>query len=148
MTIRETIIGAVVARLAALPGLAETVEFMPAEPPSDFSRTIAVDDFGQSRDETDATHSRYTMTLNIEFWASGSSGAAAHANLMTLYADIVRAILAAPDRLGELAAGVVESIEEGDLTVDISAGATTRTLSGTVPIAIQFINRSHDPSLA
>jgi hypothetical protein len=150
LTIRETIIAAVLARLAAIPGLA-ALEFMPSAPPSEFP-AIAVDDFGQTRDETDATQSTYTMTLSLEAFVqvpggAANGGALAHAQAMQLYASAVTAVMATPDRLGE-AGDVVQSVEEGPLQIEVSALAATRTLSFTLSFDIQFINRSHDPSLA
>ncbi len=154
MTIRQQIVAAVLARLQAIPGLA-FCEIMPMAAPSDFP-ALALDDFGQSKDETDATHSTYTLTLQVEGFVQApamvppgaTAGAVAHAACNDLYAATVTALLAAPDRLGEMAAGVVQGIEEGRLDIDVAALASTRTLSFTLSFDIQFINRSHDPSLA
>lgn len=146
MTIRETIIEAVRVRLAAIPGLA-FVELMSAVAPSDYP-ALSIDDFGQTKVETDATHSTFTLNLGLEGFVQAATGSLAHAQINALYADAVRALLAAPDRLGEVAGGVVQSIEEGALSIAAADLAATRTLSFTLAFDIQFINRSHDPSLA
>lgn len=150
MIIRETIIAAVLARLATIAGLAVPVELMPTSQPSDYP-ALTLDDFGHVRDDTDVTHSAYIMTLQVEAFvqgAPGATGAAMHAQINALYASVVVALMATPDRLAEVPAGVVQSIEEGPLNISVASLATNRTLSFTLSFDIQFVNRSHDPSLA
>lgn len=149
-TIRETIIAAFVARLQGIPGLA-SVELMPSAAPDAFP-ALAIDDFGNQAPDTDARESVYTMTLQIEGFVQAPAGSEnpgeeAHALANALYADCVRAILAAPDRMGE-AGGNVDSVQEGALAIDVAALATSRTISFALSFDIQFRNRSHDPSLA
>jgi hypothetical protein len=150
MIVRETIVAAVLARLQAIPGLA-FCELMPMAAPTDFP-ALALDDFGQNQIETDATHSTYVMTLQIEGIVQAppgaNAGAVAYAAANQLYRDTVAAMLAAPDRLAEVAGGVVESVQEGDFAINVASLAKDRTLSFTILFDIQFINRSHDPSLA
>jgi hypothetical protein len=154
MTVRASIIDAVRARLAAIPGLA-WCELMSMTAPSDYP-ALSIDDLGQAQVETDATHSTYTLNLQLGGFVQAppqvppgsSAGAIAHAAANDLYAAAVRALFAAPDRLGEVAGGVVQSITEGALFIDVSALASARTIAFTLDVDIQFINRSHDPSLA
>jgi hypothetical protein len=65
----------------------------------------------------------------------------------SLYRSVVVAVLASPDRLGEVAGGVVQTVTEGPLNISVASLATARTVSFTVNFDIQFINRSHDPNL-
>jgi hypothetical protein len=150
MIIRERIIAAVGARLAAIPGLA-AIELLPMAQPSEFP-SLSIDDLGHQIVESDATHTTYTLNLQLLGQVQGSpgplAGADAHAKVNDLYAAVVRALLAAPDRLGEVTGEVVQTIDEGALGIDIAALAQDRMISFTLDIAIQFINRSHDPNLA
>lgn len=149
MIIRETIVAAVLARLQAISGLA-LCDLLPTSAPSDYP-ALVLDDFGHQLDETDATHSTYTMTLQIEGFvqgAAGATGASIHAQAMALYRSVVVAVLASPDRLGEVAGGVVQTVTEGPLNISVASLATARTVSFTINFDIQFINRSHDPNLA
>ena len=152
MIIREQIIAAACARWAQIPGLA-AFELLPPQQPSVYP-SLSIDDLGQRRDETDATHSRYVLTLQATGIVQGhpgpdgaDAGRDAHAKANALYADVVRAIMADPSPLAE-AGGMVELIDEGALSIDISALSVDTTISFTIDFEIQFTNRSHDPSLA
>jgi hypothetical protein len=150
MIVRETIVAAVLARLQAIPGLAFS-DLLPTSAPSDYP-ALVLDDFGHQLDEREstATHSTYTMTLQVEGFvqgAAGATGASIHAQANALYRSVVVAVLASPDRLGEVAGGVVQTVTEGPLNISVASLATARTVSFTVNFDIQFINRSHDPNL-
>jgi len=139
--VRETIIAEFFSRLQGVAGVA-ICRRMPSSEPSQFP-ALDLDDRGQQKLEQDATHSRFALTLAIEGRVQGSGGEAAHQTLITLYADTVRAILA-DDRLG----GLVETIEEQDTSIEISALANKATLAFTLVFELTFSNRSHNPDLA
>jgi hypothetical protein len=145
--VRKDIVAEFVARLAAIPGLAMCELMATAEP--DQYPALCIDDFGNSAPDSDATHSRYTMTLQIEGFvqapaASATPGPAAHDQLNELYAACVRAVMAAPERLGS---SNVDDVQEGALSIDVSQLVTQRTLAFTLAFEITLTNRSHDPSL-
>lgn len=152
MIVREAIVAAVCARAAAIPGLA-AFELLPAQQPSLYP-SLSVDDLGHRRDESDATHSRYTLSLQFTGIVQGRPGDAnadagrdAHAQANGLYADLVRVLLSDDSRLPEVPGGVVELVEEGPLSIDVSTLATDATIAFTLDVEIQFINRRHDPAL-
>lgn len=153
MIIRETIIAAVCARAAAIPGLA-VFELLPPQQPSIYP-SLSLDDLGHRRDESDATHSRYTLSLQFTGIVQGApgpenadAGRDAHAQANRLYADLVRVLLADNSQLPEVPGGVVELVDEGPLSIDVSTLATDSTIAFTLDIEIQFINRRHDPALS
>jgi hypothetical protein len=152
MIIRETIIAAVLARVAAIPGLA-ACELLPPQQPSVYP-SLSIDDLGHRRDESDATHSRYTLSLQFTGLVEGApgpenadAGRDAHAQANRLYADLVRVLMADNARLPEVPGNVVELVDEGPLSLDVSTLASDRILAFTLDIEIQFINRRHDPAL-
>jgi hypothetical protein len=152
MIVRETIIAAVVARLQAIPGLA-SAQFLPRSQPYEYPN-LSIDDLGHRRDSTDATHSTYTLALQVLGIVKGdaagdidAAGANAHTRANALYAATVRALFADPPLLGEIPGGVVQLVDEGAFDIDIARLAADAVISFTVDFDIQFINRSHDPNL-
>lgn len=139
--IRETIIAEFFTRLQGVAGVA-VCRRMPSSEPSEFP-ALDLDDRGQQKLEQDAQQSRFALTLAVEGRVQGAGGEATHQSLITLYADTVRAILA-DNQLG----GLVETIEEQDTSIEISALSNKATLAFTLVFEITFSNRSHDPDLA
>ena len=138
--IRETIIAAFFTRLQNVAGVALCRRMASAEP-SEFP-ALDLDDRGQVKLEQDATHSRYALTLAVEGRVQGNGGTAAHLALNALYAATVTALLA-DQQLG----GLVETIEEQDTSIEISALGQTATLAFTIIFELTFTNRSNNPSL-
>ncbi len=138
--VRALNITEVMDRLAAIEGVAET-ELMPSADPIIFP-ALHVFDPGHETDVTTAPGvTRYDLTLTVEGYVEGEGGAAAHADLMTLYTETVAALITDPP-LG----GLAETIDEGAMRVAVAPLASARRLGFSLEINITFPASRSNPA--
>jgi hypothetical protein len=137
--IREQILAVVDTRLAAFPGLGE-YERNPSGDPASFP-ALAAHDHGQRTVETEAGATRYALTLVVEGYVQGGTGAAASAALNELYAFVVGTLMTEVPM-----GGLAETIEEGELRIAVATLAGERRLGFTLEFTITFPTRRGDAS--
>lgn len=140
MSAREQIFAVVDARLAAVTGVLE-YERQPTGDPAKFPALHCYDG-GERLTEAESYATRKALFLTVEGFVQGASGAAAHAALNTLHANVVKALLTEPP-LG----GIVELIEEaGDLRIDVAELASQRRLGFAQDFRVEFATVRGDPT--
>lgn len=137
--VRETIWAAIDAALGAVAGVAE-YERCPSGDPGAFP-AIGAHDGGQAVTEGEANRTRYRMDVGVEIFVQLDGGAAAHAALNEIYADVVTALVGLIDTVAAL-----EEVEEGDLRVAVAPLADRRRLAASCDFAFHFSTRRGDPS--
>lgn len=138
-TVREQIIAAIAARLAAIPFVAE-VEVMPTADPISFP-AFAIFDNGQDPAEYEAEITRQNFAPSIECYVEREGGAAAYAEINALYAATVRTLIDGTDL-----DGLVETIDEGRLDMRPAPLASATRLYFALDLPITFAARRGDPS--
>lgn len=137
--VREIALQVFDTRLAAIPGVLE-YERMPSADPANFN-ALHVFDGGQEPLEAESQSSRYAMTVTVEGYVEGYSGAGASAALNALYVDVVTAMMPDPP-LG----GLAETIDEGGMRVEVAKLADKRHLAFALDFIISFPTRRGDPA--
>lgn len=139
MTVRDTILGAIVAALAPL---APEVELEPAGDPIDFP-ALGITDSGHRVLEREVDITRRVMTVTIDGFVEGEGGAAPTAARNRLHAAVVAALLA-----DETLGGTVELIEDADARLFAAQLSSKRRLGFAQDFDVQFITARADPALA
>lgn len=139
MSAREQIFAALDALLGAVPDV-ESYERQPSGDPDGYP-ALALYDAGQELAEHESTACRYQLTVTVEGFVKGASGAAAHGALNALHAKAVAALMAEPP-LG----GLAELVEEaGQLRIDVAELASERRLGFAQDFTITFATPRGDP---
>lgn len=137
---RAEIVAEVERRLRLVPGIAE-VEVMPSADPMDFP-AFHLFDYGQDPIELGAAETRVALNLGLEAYFEKEGGAAAYAQLNDFYAAAVAALIGDDDQLG----GLVETIDEGKMTIGVAPLASLPRLYFGLELPITFAARRGDPS--
>ena len=141
IAVREAIFAEIEARLIAI-GDADETERLPSGDPISFpARHIY--DFGQTQEYSDTGVTRYTLSVVVEGYVAGHSGPEAHGALHALYANTIAVLVSEPP-LG----GLVETIDEGDLRIDVADLASERRLAFSLQLTITYPTRRGDPAQA
>lgn len=116
------------------------VERMPSGDPVSFN-ALHIIDGGQRPGDSDATATRYDLAFTVHGYIEKGGGAAAHTMLNQLYAATVAALMTEPP-LG----GLVETIDEGPMQVEVAHIASSRRLVFIVDFYANFPTRRGDPA--
>ena len=139
MTVRENIFAEVETRLNAIPRIG-SVERLPSGDPDVFP-SLSIYDGNQDVAEEGQDYTLHSLTLTIEGFVDGHSGANVHAALSALYADTVVALVD-DGTLGGLAA----RISEAGMRVSVAELAKTRRLGFGLDFEIQFFTQRGNPA--
>ena len=135
---REQIFQVIDARLA--PGVA-SYERQPSSDPAKFPARHVFDNGERPVGSESGATTRKTLTITVEGYVEGHSGAGAHAALNALHASTVALMMTEPP-LG----GLVETIEEArDLRVDVAELANKRRLGFSQDFEVTFSTVRGDP---
>lgn len=141
MSVRETILADIAARLAAIPGLGEPVARESSGDPTAFPALFLTEGPQESL-PGDAQASRYRMAVLIEGYVKGGDGPAAAAARNTLYAAATAAIMADGLNLD----GAVEDIQEVRFRPSVAELSNARRLAFELELEIQFSTRRGNPA--
>ncbi|MBB6503212.1 hypothetical protein F4693_000161 [Sphingomonas endophytica] len=139
MTVRDTILAAIVAALAPL---APEVELEPAGDPIDFP-ALGITDSGHRVLEREVDITRRVMTVTVDGFVEGEGGLAPTAARNRLHAAVVAALLD-DGTLG----GTVELIEDADARLFAAQLSSKRRLGFAQDFDVQFTTARADPALA
>jgi hypothetical protein len=136
---REQIFAAIDARLTAVDG----VEYYQREPTGDpdIFPALALYDGGQGPVDGEVGNDQIALTVTVQGYAEGGAGAAAHAALNELHADVVSALMTLP-----AIDGLVETVEVKGLRISVALLASARRLAFAQDFEIQFATPWGDPS--
>lgn len=141
MIVREQILSALLARLAAVPGVAQA-ERMISGDPSSFPALILNDgDQTVLRDQAEPNVTRYAMRPSIEGYVETADGPAAAAQINELYGALIRALITEPPL-----DGLAETIDEIDVRFSVAQLASARRLGFLAEFEITFITRRGEPA--
>lgn len=129
--VREAIIADVATRLAAIPGVSE-VQRMPSGDPAAFPALHLFDD-GDRPDYAEAGTSAWIMTLGVDGYVRGGDGAAAHAALNSLYADVIETLLEEP-----VLGGLATEIDVSGFRPTVAERANARRLAFSMDLSIHY----------
>ncbi|MCK0531453.1 hypothetical protein [Sphingobium agri] len=137
---RETIFAEIERRLNDIAGI-QLVERMPSGDPDAFP-CLSIFDGNQEVVEEGSAHTRHSLTVMLEGFVEGASGANVHAALSALYADAVVALITEPP-LG----GLAETISEAGMRVSVAELASKRRLGFGLDIQIEFSTQRGNPAM-
>jgi hypothetical protein len=138
--VREQIFAAVDAALGAIAGLAE-YERMPSGDPARFPAVHTFDD-GDSLIEGEAGTDRWAMSLGIDGYVQTDGGAAAHAAINELHADVVSALF------GSVALATLSAeIEVQQVRFLVAERASRRRLAMSMDLTIHYATKRGDPRI-
>lgn len=137
---RAEIVAEIERRLRLVPGIAE-VEVMPSADPMAFPAFHLFDD-GHDPIEAQASATRMDFTPRVEAYFERDGGAETYAQLNAFYAAAVFAVMGDDDQLG----GLVETIDEGRMTIGVAPLASASRMYFALDLPITFAARRGDPS--
>ncbi len=123
--------------------LSEAYERMPSGDPDVFPSLAGFDGGDMAADSEESFSSRRHLEITVEGYVKGSGGAATHAEMIELHADVVFALCGdAGSNLG----GIVENIEIwGNRRVSVLELSKDRRLSFAQDFRITYATRRGDP---
>ncbi|WP_010545216.1 hypothetical protein [Sphingomonas elodea] len=138
--IRAQIVAEIARRMALVPGINE-VEVMPSTDPDVWPALHLFDD-GQEPSEYGAEITRQNFAPRIECYVEQPGGAAAYALLNDIYSAVIASLID-----GTQLGGLVETIDEGRMEIDVAPLASAPRLYFRLDLPITFAARRGDPSL-
>lgn len=125
----------------ALDGAAEEVERMPSGDPSAWPALHIFDD-GDRLVEGETSTDRWDLSLGIDGYVEGGSGAEAHAAINALYATVIERLYA-----DHVLAGLVTEIQAEGVRFLVAERASKRRLAFSLDLTINYATRRGRPQI-
>lgn len=138
--LRSQIILLIAERLSAISGIAE-VEVMPSGDPVSFPALHIFDPGHDTDTDTALGVTRYDMSPYIEGYHELPGGRAAYEALNAIYAEVVSALVSDPPL-----DGLAETIDEGDMRMEVATLASNRRLGFSLKFNITFPTSRSNPA--
>lgn len=140
--IREQIFAAIDARLSAIAGV-EQYERMPSGDPTRFNALFVFDDGDvPAEDGEEAGTTRKRLSVGVDGYVKGGTGAAAHAAAHALYAAVIEALFPEP-----VLDGLADEIEELGLKFTVAERANERRIAFSLDLGIHYATRRGSPQV-
>lgn len=138
--VREQILAAVDALLAAIDGV-EEYERMPSGDPARFN-CLHLFDMGDKPDTGEAGTHRFAMSIGIDGYVEGGSGAAASAASNALYAAVIEALFTEP-----VLGGFASEIQIESFRPTVAERASKRRIAFSLDLTIFYATRRGSPQI-